>query len=106
MGDDLNVASGLALVWKLVKDKTVLPAEKHTLLLDFDRVLGLNLCEARLRTRTKIPREVEELAKKREELRKAKKWQEADKLRFKIEELGFKVEDTPRGPRLEQKILR
>ena len=35
-----------------------------------------------------------------EELRKAGKWSQADKIREKISKLGFAVEDTPSGPHL------
>jgi cysteinyl-tRNA synthetase len=34
---------------------------------------------------------------RRDELRKAKKWQEADEIRAKLEELGILLEDTPQG---------
>jgi cysteinyl-tRNA synthetase len=47
IGDDLNVPQALALAWKMIKDKTLLPAEKYYLLLDFDQVFGLKLSEVR-----------------------------------------------------------
>ena len=34
------------------------------------------------------------------ELRKQDKWQEADEIRKKIEDQGWKVEDTPRGQKI------
>ncbi len=46
----------------------------------------------------KIPREVSELAEKREKLRKDEKWEDADKIRAQIEEIGYQVEDTAYGP--------
>ncbi len=45
------------------------------------------------------PPEVVELAKKREEARKARNYVEADRLREEIRSLGWKVIDTPRGPK-------
>ncbi|HHI69087.1 MAG TPA: hypothetical protein ENJ97_07185, partial [Planctomycetes bacterium] len=45
------------------------------------------------------PREVVELAKKREEARKARNFAEADRLREEIRSLGWKVIDTPQGPK-------
>ena len=45
-----------------------------------------------------IPSEVSELAEKREKYRKEEKWDEADKIRAQIEEMGYKVDDTTYGP--------
>ena len=42
----------------------------------------------------KIPKEVEELMKKREEARKKKDWKRADEIRKQIQELGYALEDT------------
>jgi len=45
----------------------------------------------------KIPLYIKSLAEKREKLRKEKKWKEADEIRKKIEERGYKIEDTLQG---------
>ncbi len=42
--------------------------------------------------------EIKKLLKKREVLRTDKNWQEADKIRQKIEKLGYKIKDTSSGP--------
>jgi cysteinyl-tRNA synthetase len=42
-------------------------------------------------------RNIESLIGQRDELRKAKKWQEADKIRAKLDEFGILLEDTPAG---------
>jgi cysteinyl-tRNA synthetase len=47
----------------------------------------------------KIPKEVEQLIKEREEARKKKDWKRADEIRKKIQELGYSVEDTVEGVR-------
>jgi cysteinyl-tRNA synthetase len=44
-----------------------------------------------------VPAEVEELAKQRWQAKKDKNWAEADKLRAKIDELGFVVKDSKDG---------
>ncbi len=49
------------------------------------------------------PEEVLELARRREDLRQARKWPEADALRQRIAEMGFEVQDTKEGPRLRYK---
>ncbi|HPX52636.1 MAG TPA: hypothetical protein PLE26_02600, partial [Candidatus Paceibacterota bacterium] len=43
MNDDLNTSVALAKMWSLINDKSILDTEKHTLILYFDKYLGLNL---------------------------------------------------------------
>lgn len=47
-----------------------------------------------------VPEVVLELVKQREELRRQKRYEEADELRKQIAELGYAVEDTKEGPKL------
>ena len=85
---NLNMPEALAVVWDLVKSN--LPeGAKRASLLRMDGVLGLDLAQ-----KSKIPQEVQELVKEREKLRKEEKWEEADRIRVKIEKMGYKVEDT------------
>ncbi|MBC7074254.1 cysteine--tRNA ligase, partial [Candidatus Parcubacteria bacterium] len=99
INDDLNTPKALALMWQVLEEKTLLPKEKYKLLLDFDFVFGLNLAKVK---REKIPAEIKELVKKREKLRKLRNFVEADKIREKIKEKGFWVEDTKEGPRIKK----
>jgi len=46
----------------------------------------------------KVPKEIMDLVKKREEARKSNDWKKSDKLRDKIKEKGFLVEDSDKGP--------
>jgi len=50
----------------------------------------------------RIPEEVEELIKEREEARKKKDWKRADAIRKRIRELGYALEDTAEGVRLKK----
>ncbi len=43
MNDDLNTSIALATLWSLVNDKNISDKEKHTIILYFDKFLGLNL---------------------------------------------------------------
>jgi cysteinyl-tRNA synthetase len=92
LASDLNWPQAMAMVWKMVKSN-LSAAEKLNLLLDFDSVLGLKLAEAGGRKKVKIPQVVKTLLTKRQNLRAAKNWAEADKIREEIEKLGFKVAD-------------
>jgi cysteinyl-tRNA synthetase len=99
LADDLNIAQALAVLWEMLKSN--IPAEdKYDLALSFDEVLGLKLAEAQ-KVEVKIPGEVNELVNRRESLRKAGKFEEADKVRKEIEAKGFTVRDTSQGSVLE-----
>jgi cysteinyl-tRNA synthetase len=99
MFDDLNTAEGLAVVWAVVKSD-LSEADKQATILDFDKVLGLDLANYKP---SKIPAEVRKLAEQRVAMRKKKDWAEADKLREKIEALGFEIKDTATAYQLTKK---
>jgi len=71
--------------------------EKYKLLLEFDKVFGLDLDKIK---EIKIPAGIKELAEKREKYRKEKNWKKADQIRKEIKKLGFEIEDTPKGPKI------
>ncbi len=102
INNDLNIPQALSLVWKMIGDSRLNSEEKYNLLLDFDKVFGLNLSQAK---QEKIPLKIIKLAQKREKFRQHKKWEEADKIREKIEKAGYIVEDTSEGVKIKQKIL-
>lgn len=93
ISDDLNIPKALGVVWDMTKG-SLSNAEKHLLLLDFDRVLGLGLGEWK---EEKIPDEFMQKALQITNLRKEKKFTEADALRKQITDAGFIVQDTPSG---------
>lgn len=90
--DDVNVPQALAVMWDVVKSD-LLDEEKLNLILDFDRVFGLKLDEVK-EEKIIISDDVKKLIEEREEARKNKNWKMADKLRKKIFEMGFIVEDN------------
>ncbi|MFA4890064.1 MAG: cysteine--tRNA ligase [Candidatus Paceibacterota bacterium] len=99
INDDLNTPKALAIVQELLKSRLTTDYSKLTTILDFDKVLGLKLKDA-FKSKTKqakTPKEIVALAEKREQARKAKNWAEADKLREKIRQKGYEVEDTAKG---------
>jgi cysteinyl-tRNA synthetase len=98
LSHDLNTPEALAVVWEVVKSD-IPTYDKLDLLLDFDQVLGLKLNETKIKE-IQVPEEINQLAKQREELRKQGKWQKADEIRKKIEDQGWKVEDTPKGQKI------
>jgi len=88
INDDLNIPKALALVWKAKGKDEILYA---------DKILGLRLDKLK-KVRANI--ELEKLLRKREVLRKGKKWREADAIRNRILEDGYIIEDTPGGAKL------
>ncbi|RMD45863.1 cysteine--tRNA ligase [Candidatus Pacearchaeota archaeon] len=87
--DDLDMPGAVAVLWKLLRDEKA--NGKIKTIEKMDSVFGLGLLE---KENIKIPDEVLELAKKRSELRKQKKWLEADEIREKIASLGWKIDDV------------
>jgi len=88
--NDLNTPEALAVVWKLVKDESVSPSDKHATLLEFDKVLGLDLEHNEF---SDVPQNILELGEKRQEAKNKKDFEEADKIRKEIEDLGFEIRD-------------
>jgi cysteinyl-tRNA synthetase len=99
INDDLDTPKALALMWKLIGDQKISNKEKYKILLDFDRIFGLGLERVK---RIKIPQEIKELVKIREEYRKEGEFEKADEIREKIKEMGYWIEDTKEGPRIKK----
>ncbi|MGB9676902.1 MAG: cysteine--tRNA ligase [Candidatus Bathyarchaeales archaeon] len=96
VNDDLNMPKALTVVWKLVREeKDLSDGEKYGLLLEFDRVLALDLEKEEVLE--KLPEKAEILIQRREEARKAKDWATADRIREQLRAMGVIVEDTPQG---------
>jgi cysteinyl-tRNA synthetase len=62
----------------------------------FDKVLGVI---GKVEVEAVLPKEAEELIKKREEARKAKDWKTADAIRQQLKAMGIIIEDTAQGVR-------
>ena len=99
INDDLNMPKALAVVQELLK-LDLSEEDKLATVLDFDKVLGLNLDKI---GEEEVPRVIRELVIERRTARKEKNWKESDKLREKIEKLGYIIEDTKDGSRVFKK---
>ncbi len=84
----------MTVVWELIKNQKVAPADKRTTLLKFDEVLGLDLAKAQ---KGELTSEQQELIKQREQARKAKDFAASDKLRDQLAKQGVELEDTDQG---------
>ncbi len=103
INDDLNTAKSIALIWELIKDKNVSEKDKRETILDFDKVLGLNLeaiANLASKMQINIPDSVQKLIDERESARKSGDFIKADAIREMITEEGYEVKDTPKGPEI------
>lgn len=102
MSDDFNTPQAFAAVFDLIKelnpplvqnslDKSSIEKAKN-----FIKKINLILGIIPLK-QEQIPDTITELIEKREKFREEKSWQEADKIRAQIEEMGWKVDDTVYG---------
>ena len=101
INDDLNIPEALQVFLKTLDDETFDSAKKLKLLEHFDSVLGLDVKEMQ-EVLVLVPQDVQKLIDEREKLRTAKKWAEADIIRQRILERGFKIEDTLQDPKVER----
>jgi len=101
ISDDLNTPKALSIVWQIIKDNRLSSAAKKQLLLEFDKVLGLELDKIKPQ---KIPPKIKNLVSQREKLRVNKQFIQADRLRKKIEKLGYRIEDTAFGPKVRKEL--
>jgi len=100
INDDLDTPGAVAIMWEMLKSDNPASAKAESLL-KFDEVLGLGI-KSYLGKKIKIPAEVTKLVKAREAVRAEKNWKLSDELRDKISALGFAVEDTADGSRIEE----
>lgn len=99
INDDLNLPKAVALFWQMLRDEKLSNNEKYALILDFDHVFGLNLDKIK-EEKFEIPKEIQELLRKREDARKKKDFRLSDELRDKIKAKGFSVDDTVDGQKV------
>lgn len=98
--DNLNMSEVLSILNELLKSNN----SKEDILatvLDFDRVLGLDLDKVD-EDSIEIPPEVKELLDLRQKARNEKDFKESDNLRDKISKLGYMVKDTSEGQQIEK----
>ncbi len=91
VADDLNLPSALAAAWQIAR--SALPgAVKRELLMDCDRLLGLDLLKDEGVPHP--PREVAILLRERQALRQMRDYTRADAIREDVRARGFEVRDT------------
>lgn len=107
MDDDLNISEALAALFDLIHsgnrqlDAESVPSGDARAVLDLlermDAVFGFIA-----KREERVDPELEKMVELRQEARKSKDFAEADRLRDEIQARGYRVEDTPDGPRLKR----
>ncbi len=101
MDDDFNSAQAIAVLFDLAREINRAHSEGFSLaqaqqtLVELAGVLGLTLKEREVHP--DAAPFIELLISMRNELRKEKQWQLADKIRISLKEIGVALEDTPQG---------
>ena len=104
LNGDLNTSLAVTAVYDVLKAKTN-DATKLAALADFDQVLSLNLLQAAETVRKKAEEEaaasadpeIDALVAARTEAKKAKNFEEADRIRDELKARGIEIIDTPQG---------
>lgn len=101
VGNDVNTAMGITLVYDVLKDEELNANTKRAVINDFDYVLGLDLCaDEALETEEvdeALKAHVEEQIERRREAKKAKNFELADQIRNALLDEGIVLEDTREG---------
>ncbi len=104
LNDDLNMPLALSVVWEVAK-KQVKSKDYAMLLLDFDNILSIDIQKDNVLCKTKeqYPDEIMKILKERRKAREIKDFKTSDVLRDKLNELGYIVNDTKEGQKIEKK---
>jgi len=102
IADDLDLPAAMALVSELTRSDLA-PCAKASLLLDWDRVLGLDLGRAAGAgvPAGQLPSGAAELLERRARAREARDFATSDRLRDELTAMGIRVTDTREGQKWE-----
>jgi cysteinyl-tRNA synthetase len=97
ISEDLATPAGLAVAHEVARAAELTAQQRRALLLDFDRVLGLDLDEPLAEPTQQLPAGADALLARRADARAARDFGTADALRDELASLGVEVRDTPHG---------
>jgi cysteinyl-tRNA synthetase len=97
ISDDLAMPKAIAVAHAVAAADDLAPAARRALLLDFDRVLGLDLDAPADPEGRELPAGAAELLDRRAAARAARDFATSDTLREELGALGVEVRDTPEG---------
>jgi cysteinyl-tRNA synthetase len=116
INDDLDTPGALAVLWEMAKDESLTPGERLAGFIEFDAVLGLGFAEPAADLKklaasefktplspAELPSDIRALVEERNAARGKRDWNGADRLRAKLEGMGYELEDAPEGTRVFKK---
>lgn len=86
----------MGIVWDAIKYEKKSP-DIAKLLKRFDTILAIDIDRKTIQEENDVPKEIIELAEKRNQARINKDWAESDKLRDEILSKGYMIKDTKEG---------
>ena len=101
INDDLNMPVAMSVIWDTIKN----PSKSKSLaelLLEFDKVLGIDIDKSEEKKELDLPEEISSLIEERKKAREEKDWALSDKLRDELKEKGYLVKDTKDGMDIEK----
>ena len=105
INDDLNMPLATGIMWEVARN-TNKSKQFADLLLEFDKILGLDLENSKKyleeQANIELPEEIEELIAKRKIAREEKDWAESDRIRDILKEKGYQVKDSKEGMTVEK----
>ena len=102
-GNDINTASGITLIYDLLKDTSVNDATKLHIIDSFDYVLSLDLTKGEVKDENAqsvdedLENYINEMIEKRAQAKKNKDFATADSIRDELKEKGIILKDTREG---------
>ena len=97
INDDLDLPTALSLTREMVRNTKIASEERHRLVLDFDRVLGLRLDTVEAKAPRSLSEDILVLVRQRDEARASRNWKRSDEIRDALKARGYEIRDTPKG---------
>ena len=101
INDDLNMPVAMSVIWDVIKNPNK-SKELADLLLEFDKVLGVDIEKQQEKQELELPEEISKMVEDRKKAREQKDWALSDKIRDELKEKGYVVKDTKEGMQIEK----
>ena len=105
VNDDLNMPLAMGIVWEVARNE-IKSKQYAKLLIEFDKILGLDIEHSKdyleKEEKIELPEEIKSLVEQRKQTRENKDWAESDRIRNLLKEQGYVVKDTKEGQVIEK----
>lgn len=101
INDDLNMPVAMSVIWDVIKNPNK-SKSLADLLLEFDKVLGVDINKEKEENNIELPEEISKMLEDRRKAREEKNWDLSDKIRDELKEKGYIVKDTKEGMQVEK----